>query len=83
MLANSRLRPLQLQKAEGPVSTAVSVDLESPGTSRAGGRTFQRLANEWQLTVDQQAAENAKLKKATGERDLDIDVLKEINRRKW
>lgn len=38
------------------MSTAVSVDLESPETSRAGGRTFLRLANEWQLTVDQQAA---------------------------
>lgn len=28
-------------------------------------------------------AENAKLKKLLAERDLDIDVLKEINRRKW
>jgi putative transposase len=27
--------------------------------------------------------ENAKLKKLLAERDLDIDVLKEINRRKW
>ena len=28
-------------------------------------------------------AENAKLKKLLAERDLDIDLLKEINRRKW
>jgi len=28
-------------------------------------------------------AENAKLKKLLAERDLDIDVLKEVNRRKW
>ena len=28
-------------------------------------------------------AENAKLKKLVAERDLEIDVLKEINRRKW
>ncbi len=28
-------------------------------------------------------AENAKLKKLLAERDLDIDVLKEINRRNW
>jgi putative transposase len=28
-------------------------------------------------------AENAKLKKLLAERDLDIDVLKSINRRKW
>jgi putative transposase len=28
-------------------------------------------------------AENAKLKKLLAERDLDIDVLKAINRRKW
>jgi putative transposase len=27
--------------------------------------------------------ENAKLKKLLAERDLDIEVLKEINRRKW
>lgn len=27
--------------------------------------------------------ENAKLKKLLAERDLDIDLLKEINRRKW
>jgi putative transposase len=27
--------------------------------------------------------ENSKLKKLLAERDLDIDVLKEINRRKW
>jgi hypothetical protein len=28
-------------------------------------------------------AENARLKKLLAERDLDIEVLKEINRRKW
>jgi len=28
-------------------------------------------------------AENAKLKKLVAERDLEIDVMKEINRRKW
>jgi putative transposase len=28
-------------------------------------------------------AENAKLKKLLAERDLDLEVLKEINRRKW
>ena len=28
-------------------------------------------------------AENAKLKKIVAERDLEIDTLKEINRRKW
>jgi len=28
-------------------------------------------------------AENAKLKRILGERDLEIDTLKEINRRKW
>jgi putative transposase len=28
-------------------------------------------------------AENAKLKKLLAERDLDIEVLKDINRRKW
>ena len=28
-------------------------------------------------------AENAKLKKLLAERDLEIDVMKEINRRKW
>jgi len=28
-------------------------------------------------------SENAKLKKLLAERDLDIEVLKEINRRKW
>jgi putative transposase len=28
-------------------------------------------------------AENAKLKKLLAERDLDIEVLKEVNRRKW
>ena len=28
-------------------------------------------------------AENAKLKKLVVERDLEIDTLKEINRRKW
>ena len=28
-------------------------------------------------------AENAKLKKLLAERDLDIDVLKEVNSRKW
>jgi len=28
-------------------------------------------------------AENAKLKRLVGERDLEIDTLKEINRRKW
>ena len=28
-------------------------------------------------------AENARLKKLLAERDLDIDVLKEINARKW
>ncbi len=28
-------------------------------------------------------AENAKLKKLLAERDLEIDTLKEINRRKW
>jgi putative transposase len=27
--------------------------------------------------------ENAKLKRLVGERDLEIDTLKEINRRKW
>ena len=27
--------------------------------------------------------ENAKLKKLVAERDLEIDVMKEINRRKW
>ena len=27
--------------------------------------------------------ENAKLKKIVGERDLEIDTMKEINRRKW
>jgi hypothetical protein len=27
--------------------------------------------------------ENAKLKKLLAERDLDIEVLKEVNRRKW
>jgi putative transposase len=28
-------------------------------------------------------AENGKLKKLLAERDLEIDVMKEINRRKW
>jgi len=28
-------------------------------------------------------AENTKLKRILGERDLEIDTLKEINRRKW
>ncbi|OYW18214.1 MAG: hypothetical protein B7Z52_05465, partial [Burkholderiales bacterium 12-64-5] len=28
-------------------------------------------------------AENAKLKRLVAERDLEIDTLKEINRRKW
>jgi len=28
-------------------------------------------------------AENAKLKRIVAERDLEIDTLKEINRRKW
>ena len=28
-------------------------------------------------------AENAKLKRILAERDLEIDTLKEINRRKW
>ena len=28
-------------------------------------------------------SENARLKKLLAERDLDIEVLKEINRRKW
>ena len=28
-------------------------------------------------------SENAKLKKLVAERDLEIDVMKEINRRKW
>ena len=28
-------------------------------------------------------AENARLKKLLAERDLDIEVLKEVNRRKW
>ena len=28
-------------------------------------------------------AENARLKKLLAERDLDIEVLKDINRRKW
>ena len=28
-------------------------------------------------------AENAKLKKLVAERDLEIDVMKEINRKKW
>jgi len=32
----------------------------------------------WQLE-----AENAKLKKIVAERDLEIDTMKEINRRKW
>lgn len=29
------------------------------------------------------SAENAKLKKLLAERDLEIEVMKEINRRKW
>ena len=31
----------------------------------------------------QREAENAKLKKLVAERDLEIDVMKEINHRKW
>ena len=49
--------------------------------------TWRRRIGELQPAdvrrLRQLEAENAKLKKLVSERDLEIDTMKEINRRKW
>lgn len=46
-------------------------------------RRFGELQPADVKRLRQLEAENAKLKKLVAERDLEIDVMKEINRRKW
>lgn len=46
-------------------------------------RRFGQLQPADVKRLRQLEAENAKLKKLVAERDLEIDVMKEISRRKW
>ena len=55
----------------------------SEETIYAWRKHFGELAPSDVKRLKSLEAENAKLKKLLAERDLDIDVLKEINRRKW
>ena len=47
------------------------------------GRRFGELQPADVKRLRRLEIENAKLKKLVAERDLEIDVMKEINRRKW
>jgi putative transposase len=55
----------------------------SEQTIYAWRKHFGELAPSDVKRLKSLETENAKLKKLLAERDLDIDVLKEINRRKW
>jgi len=55
----------------------------SEQTIYAWRKHFGELAPNDVKRLKSLEAENAKLKKLLAERDLDIEVLKEVNRRKW
>jgi putative transposase len=55
----------------------------SEQTIYAWRKHFGELAPSDVKRLKSLEAENAKLKKLLAERDLDIEVLKEVNRRKW
>jgi putative transposase len=55
----------------------------SEATIYAWRKHFVELAPNDVKRLKALETENAKLKKLLAERDLDIEVLKEVNRRKW
>jgi putative transposase len=50
---------------------------------RREGKQFGRLEPTDVKALKALTAENAKLKKLLAERDLEIEVMKEIDRREW
>ena len=65
------------------VAEAAKKNKVSEQTIYAWRKHFGELAPSDVRRLKALEAENAKLKKLLAERDLDIDVLKEVNSRKW
>lgn len=65
------------------VPEAAKKNKVSEATVYAWRKHFGELAPNDVKRLKALEAENAKLKKLLAERDLDIEVLKEVNRRKW
>ena len=65
------------------VTAAAKKNKVSEQTIYAWRKQFGQLEPTDVRALKALAAENAKLKKLLAERDLEIEVMKEINRKKW
>jgi putative transposase len=65
------------------VTTAAKKNKVSEQTIYAWRKQFGQLEPTDVKALKALSAENAKLKKLLAERDLEIEVMKEINRKKW
>ena len=65
------------------VTAAAKKNKVSEQTIYAWRKQFGQLESTDVKALKVLSAENAKLKKLLAERDLEIEVMKEINRKKW
>ena len=65
------------------VTAAAKKNKVSEQTIYAWRKQFGQLEPTDVKALKALSAENAKLKKLLAERDIDIEVMKEINRKKW
>jgi putative transposase len=65
------------------VAAAAKKNKVSEQTIYAWRKQFGQLEPTDVKALNALSAENAKLKKLLAERDLEIEVMKEINRKKW
>ena len=74
----SCVRPIGLRSPAWPKKNKLSEQ-----TIYAWRKQFGQLEPTDVKALKALSAENAKLKKLLAERDLEIEVMKEINRKKW
>ena len=77
-MSQSRAQPRRVQWSGLPRNTGSASSRSTPGESTLGRPEAVDVKRLRQLEL-----ENAKLKKLVAERDLEIDVMKEVAARKW